>query len=228
MKAVILAGGYGKRLRPLTDEKPKSLLEVGDRPIIEWQIHWLKSFGIASFILLAGHLKDKLITHLGAGKRWGVNFAFLIEDEPLGTGGALKNAEHLLSNDKEFLVLNGDVITNLDLWKIKNNGNIASIALVPLKSPFGIIKTNEDKIVNFEEKPLLKEYWINAGVYMMSSKIFKYLPEKGDIEKLTFPKLARQNLLAATKFDDCYWRSIDSIKDIEEVGRDLSEKQVFA
>ncbi|MDE1833504.1 MAG: nucleotidyltransferase family protein [Candidatus Micrarchaeota archaeon] len=227
MKAVILAGGYGKRLRPLTEERPKPLVEVGGKPIIEWQVNWLKSMGVDSFIVLAGYLKERVIDHLGAGRKWGVKMAYLIEEEPLGTGGALKNAEHLLENEKRFVMVNGDIITNIDFKDVKNDSTVATMALVPLKSPFGVIKTSNSHITQFVEKPVLEDYWINAGIYVMKSEIFSMLPEKGDIEKFTFPKLAKENQLGCAKYTDSYWRSVDSMKDLEEVSNDLKEHKVY-
>ncbi|MEM4343432.1 MAG: nucleotidyltransferase family protein, partial [Candidatus Caldarchaeum sp.] len=96
MKAVLLAGGYGKRLKPLTETTPKPLLEVSGKPILVWQIEWLKKLGVREFIVCAGYLREKIIEALGSGGRLGVKVGYSVEDEPLGTGGALKNAEHLL------------------------------------------------------------------------------------------------------------------------------------
>lgn len=222
MHAVILAGGYGKRLRPLTDDKPKPLIEIAGKPIIEWQILWLKSFGINSFIVLTGYKWEILIKWLSENeKRLGISTYFSIEEEPLGTGGALKKVKNLLKDENAFIVTNGDIITDLDISQLKLKESIVAISLVPLKSPYGIVETQGDKIVDFKEKPILENYWINAGVYLMSNKVFEYLPDKGDMEKTTFPKLAKESLLTGVKFYNVYWRSIDTIKDIEEASEDL-------
>ncbi len=227
MKAVILAGGQSKRLRPLTDDKPKTMVEIGGRPIIEWQIDWLKSHGVTSFVILANYKRDVLINHLGSGEKFGIKTAFAIEDGPLGTGGALKNAAHILSSDKEFLMVNGDVISDIDVGHLKLGANdVAALSLVPLKSPYGVIQTDNSKITRFDEKPTLNEFWINAGIYLMSSEIFDYLPEKGDMEKTAFPELAKENRLAGIKFDSAYWRSVDTVKDVEEVGKDLEGRKL--
>ena len=224
MKAVILAGGYGKRLRPLTDDKPKPLVEVAGRPILEWQILWLKSFGISSFFILAGYRKDVLVDWVSKNEgRLGVNIALLTEEEPLGTGGAIKRLNGFI-HDEEFVVTNGDIITNLDITKMKLNECLTGIALVPLRSPYGVVQIDDDgKIIHFVEKPILKEYWINAGVYKMKPEIFEYLPEKGDIEKTTFPLLAEKGLLKGITFENVYWRSIDTIKDYEEASVEIPE-----
>ena len=228
-KAVILAGGLGKRLRPLTSDRPKPLVEVAGRPIIEWQIEWLKRHGFTDIVVLAGYRWEKLIEHLGSGQRLGVRIAYVVEEEPLGTGGAIKNAEHILSTEDYFIVLNGDIITDLPLGKLvdrlaSEERAVAAIALVPLRSPYGVVEVDSSGwIVNFREKPVLN-YWINAGVYAMRPKIFEYLPEKGDIEVTAFPRLAEERKLLGVQFREVYWRSIDTVKDLEEVSRQLASR----
>ena len=231
MKAVILAGGFGKRLRPYTVERPKPLIEVANKPIIQWQIDWLKKYGIHEFVLLVGYLKEKIIEYFGSGSRFGVKISYIVEDEPLGTGGALKNAEHVLRHERVFLVLNGDIITNLNPMKLveslEASDKLVAIAAVPLRSPYGILRINErDEIEDFMEKPTLKEYWINAGVYAMKPEAFKYMPNKGDIEKTGFPELAREKKLIAVRYSDVFWKSIDTHKDVEEASEELKKLEL--
>jgi mannose-1-phosphate guanylyltransferase len=224
MKAVILAGGYGKRLRPLTAEKPKPLIEIAKKPILAIQFEWLKNHGINEVILCVGFLKEKIIEYVGNGRRFGIKVGYAVEEDPLGTGGALLNSELLLKGEDRFIVLNGDVITDLDLSRLVSHLDkfIGTIALVPLRSPYGVIMTNDkDEITEFKEKPILKDFWMNAGVYCLSHDIFDYLPEKGDMEATTFPKLAKEEKLGAVKYSTCFWRAIDVQKDIEEAERDL-------
>lgn len=224
MKAAILAGGYGKRLRPLTEDRPKSMVEICGKPLAEWQILWLKSLGIKDIVFLLGYAKEKVIDYFGSGKKFGVNISYVIEDEPLGTGGAIKNAEHVLKNEDVFIVINGDIMTNLNPLEmvdtIKRDNSIAAIALVYMRSPYGIVKLDGEYIVEFVEKPTI-EYTINAGVYVMKPAIFDYLPEKGDIERTSFPVLASKRLLKGYIYKDVYWKSIDTIKDLEEVSEKL-------
>ncbi len=224
--AAILAGGFGKRLRPYTEEIPKPLVPVAGRPILEWQIEWLKKYGIEEFVLLVGYRKEKIIEHIGSGSRLGVKVTYVVEDEPLGTGGAFKNAAHILSRNDVFLALNGDIITNLNPLKlvevVEKGGYVAAIAAIPLPSPYGIIEVVDNRVVGFREKPKLRDYWINAGVYAMTPRVFEYLPEKGDIEKTGFPEMARDGLLAAVKYDNVFWKSIDTYKDLEEATREIT------
>ncbi len=227
MKVAILAGGLGKRLRPLTEDRPKILVEICKRPILEWHIYWLSKFGFKDFILLIGHAKEKVVEVVGSGKRYGINVAYVVEDEPLGTGGAIKNAESVLRNEEWFLVINGDIITDLNpmllVDEVKENNVVAAIALVHMKSPYGIVKIVNNYVKEFVEKPVL-EYTINAGVYIMKPQIFDYLPDKGDIETTAFPALAREGKLKGYVYKDVLWKSIDTIKDLEECETLLKQK----
>ena len=227
MKAVILAGGFGKRLRPYTSEKPKPLVEVAGKPILVWQIEWLKKYGFNEIVLLVGYLREKIIDYIGSGSRLGVRATYIVEDEPLGTGGALKNAEPVLRNEEFFIAMNGDIITNLNpmrlVERLQEKREAVTIATVPLKSPYGVLEIDsEGRIQSFREKPVLTEYWINAGIYAMTPKVFDYLPVKGDIERTAFPKLASENLLGAVRYEDVFWKSIDTYKDVEEAARELT------
>lgn len=226
MRAVILAGGYGKRLRPLTEEIPKNIVPVLGKPLIEWQIEWLSSQGIKDFVLLTGYLGEKIVERLGDGSSLGVRITYSHEKTPLGTGGALMNAYDILKDDKEFIMVNGDVITNLKIDRLLEleEEYVGAIALVPLPSPYGIVKFDESgRIQAFIEKPLIKDYWINAGVYLLRNKIFEYLPDKGDIERTAFPKLAAEGKLKAVTYADVLWKSIDTHKDLEEAAKMLEE-----
>lgn len=222
MKAVILAGGQGKRLKPLTDTTPKPLVEVAGKPIAVHQIEWLKQYGIREFIFTVGHLKEKIIDALGNGAKYNVKIYYSVEDEPLGTGGAIKRLESLLS--EPFIAVNGDVLTDIDPTKLieaSDDENIVGvIAAVPLPSPYGIIYSDsQDYITQFKEKPQLTDYWINAGVYYLKPKIFEHLPEFGDIE-LVFWKIGGSRKLKVVKYPYFgFWKSIDTFKDVEEAER---------
>ncbi|PSN84017.1 nucleotidyltransferase [Candidatus Marsarchaeota G2 archaeon ECH_B_SAG-F08] len=231
MKALILAGGYGKRLRPYTDSVPKPLLEILGKPIMVWQFEWLLKNGINEIIVCAGYLKEKIIEKVGNGSRFGVKVGYAVEEEPLGKAGAIKNSEHLLKGDKSFLVINGDVITDLDpkpLIDTLKEGFVGVIAVTPLPSPYGIVKYEREtkRVLAFLEKPRLKDYWINAGVYAFTQEIFEYLPEKGEIEDATFPELAKKGKLAVVEYENVSWVSVDSHKDLEEAAKLLERKSV--
>jgi len=221
MKAVVLAGGFGKRLKPLTDQMPKSMIEVLNIPIIEWQVRWLRKFGVKDFVLCVGYMGEQIVDRIGNGSKFGTKVEYSVEKEPLGTGGALKNAKNLLAGQDSFFMLNGDVLTQLD----PNNLHVAGshiIALVPLRSPFGVVELDRNsKVLGFVEKPEIQDKWINAGVYHFTQEVFKYLPEIGNIEVTALPALAKEGKLKAVKYQNVFWRSIDSHKDIEEAAKEM-------
>ena len=217
MKVVILSGGMGKRLRPLTDYLPKPLLPLCSTPIIEWQIRYFRKFGIDEFVICAGYRASQIIDYLKS-KDFGVDIRFSIEKSPLGTGGAIRNARKHIG-DEDFFVANGDVITNLDLNRLKKQQN--SIAVIPLRTNFGVVHLDGGNVVKFEEKPELANYWMNAGLYYLSNTIIKSLPRMGNIENTAFPRLASAGGLRAVRFDKVFWQSVDSHKDLDECSRQM-------
>jgi len=212
LKAIILAGGRGNRLRPITDYVPKPLISIKNIPIIEWQIKYLKKFGISEVIICSGY-KTEMIENYLKNKKLGIKITFSIENKPLGTGGAIKKAGKKIK-DKSFIVINGDIITNIDLEKLLKKEN--SIASIQLKTNFGILQTDKDKIIKFDEKKEIENLWINAGIYHLNKESIKELPNVGDIEKTLFPDYAKKEKLSTIKFTNSKWYSIDSFKDMEE------------
>ena len=212
MKAIILAGGRGKRLRPITDYVPKPLIPIKNIPIIEWQIKYLKKFGISEIIVCSGY-KTKMIENYLNNKKLGIKITFSVEDKPLGTGGAIKKAGKKIK-DESFLVINGDTITNIDLKKLIKKNN--AIAAIQLRTKFGILQTDKDKIMKFDEKKEIENLWMNAGIYHLKKDVLKELPNIGDIEKTLFPDYAKKGKITAVKFRNSKWYSIDSFKDMEK------------
>jgi len=229
MIALILAGGLGKRLRPYTDKIPKPMINVGGKPILEWQVEWLKKYDVRDFIFLIGHLGEEIERYFGNGSKWGVHILYSKEEEPLGTAGAVKKAEELIS-EEEFLLINGDIITNLNpliLSKELTQGIEGVLALVPLKSPYGIVDLSEDGfILKFREKPLINDYWINAGVLLFKTDVLKYFPTRGNYETDVLPILAEERKLKGYGYTGVYWKSIDSHKDLEEANEALKSGEL--
>ena len=219
MKAIILAGGRGKRLKPITDYVPKPLIPIKNTPIIEWQIKYLKKFGVKEVIVCSGYKTDMIENYLKM-KNLGVKIKFSIEKSPLGTGGAIKKAGKRIK-EKSFFVINGDIITNIDLTKLSKQPN--SIASIELQQKFGILDTKDNKIINFSEKKKIPNLWMNAGIYHLQKEILKDLPTKGDIEKTLFPKWAKKGKLNTVKFRNMKWYSIDSFKDMEESSMEIKK-----
>ncbi|MGI9567490.1 MAG: nucleotidyltransferase family protein [Nitrosopumilus sp.] len=219
MKTIILAGGFGKRLRPITDYVPKPLVPIKNIPIIEWQIRYLKKFGVDEVIVCTGY-KTKMIENYLNAKNLDMKVNFSVEDFPLGTGGAIKKAARLIK-DESFFVINGDIITNIDLRKLAAKQN--SIASIELRTNFGVLETNQDKVTKFKEKKEITDLWMNAGIYHLQKKILKDLPKKGDIEETLFSEYAEKGKIHIIKFKDVKWFSIDSFKDMEESSLEIEK-----
>jgi len=211
IKALILAGGFGTRLRPLSCSRPKLLFSIAGRSIIEWILHQLSENGVDEAVLATNYLADMIKTHLGRAYE-GISLHYSLEEKPLGTAGAIKRAERFLGNDENFLVLNGDIISSPPVKKMlqkhSSTNAIATIMLHEAEDPthFGVADlSRSSRIRRFVEKPRLKDApsrWINAGVYVLSSQIFGYIkPERRtSIEREVFPILASSGGLYGYKY----------------------------
>jgi NDP-sugar pyrophosphorylase family protein len=225
--ALIIAGGEGERLRPLTRERPKPMIEVAGRPILEHQVRWLVDQKVTDIVLLCGYKAEVIEEHFGNGDRFGVRVQYSLEDEPLGRGGALKQGARLIQTPMEsVLALNGDVLTNQPLAPLlryhSQKESAATVMLTRLHSPYGIVRQDRGgRIVSFDEKPLLP-HWINAGVYVLSPSFFERLPARGDHEVTTFPELAAEGKLYGYR-SRAYWRSVDTFKDLTDATQELRE-----
>ncbi len=232
LKALILCGGKGKRLRPLTDNVPKPLLNLGGKPILEWQMLLLMKHGIRNIILATGYLGEKIKEYFRDGSDLGVKIEYQQEDpeNPLGTAGPIKAAVDRLSD--VFVVLNGDILTTMNILRLlrvhrETNASV-TISLVKLRSPYGIIETNGYLVTKFVEKPFLP-YYINAGVYVFNKEIVNLFPSVGMLETDVFPALIREKIvIAGCKFDEgTYWKDIGNVKDFEEAGREIDRIKAF-
>ena len=222
MKAIILAGGRGKRLRPITDKIPKPLILIDNIPLIERSIKYLKKFGINEIIICSGYRSKQIENFLKKKKNFNCKIKHSIEKTPLGTAGAIKNAAKNISG-KSFIVINGDVITNINLKKILHKPN--TIASNELKTKFGTMNIKNNKILKFSEKNDVKNIWMNPGIYHLSSEIMNLLPKKGSLESIVFPKLVKKKSLYTIKFKNILWHSIDSHKDIEICSKEMKSKK---
>jgi len=222
MKAMILSGGRGKRLRPVTDTIPKPLIKINGKPLIEWKINYLKKFGIKDIIICSGYKGKKIENYIKKKKNFGCNIEYSVETSPLGTGGAIKKAIKNIVDDS-FIVLNGDIITNINLKKMMVKTN--SIAAIELRTNYGTMKIKNNKILNFNEKNDVKNIWMNPGIYHLSSEIISMLPKKGSLESIVFPKLVKKKSLHTVKFKNILWHSIDSHKDVELCSKEMKLKK---
>ncbi|MBO0804515.1 MAG: nucleotidyltransferase family protein [Nocardiopsaceae bacterium] len=223
-QAVILAGGQGSRLRPYTDTRPKPMIEITGRCIIDHQIEWLSEAGVTDLVVSAGYLHDVLIDHLTSNQQ-PLRVRTVVEDEPLGRGGGLKYAgKHLPAPNDPWYALNGDIWTRFSLEEMAarhaEQRATATVALARPKIPWGVVDVDEaGKIIDFVEAPP-SPYHINAGIYVFGAEIMDLLPDVGDHERTTFPQLARERRLAGFPIEG-FWRAIDTVKDIREAGKEL-------
>ena len=225
MFALILAGGKGERLRPLTDSLPKPMVPVCGKPILEHQVEWLKAGGVTDVVFLSGYRAEVIETYFGNGNDFGINAHYSVEDSPLGRGGAIKQGFLKVPETEETVaVLNGDIITTETLdnmsarhrdRKAVNPSHMATIMVVPMVSPYGLVDMDgSGTVTGFREKVEM-DHWINGGIYLFDRSIAAEMPDLGDHETETFPRLAEAGQLAALR-SRSFWRSVDSFKDLRE------------
>ena len=221
MYAIVIAGGKAERLRPLTDDRPKHMLPVLEKPILEHHIEWLRDNGATDIILACGHLANVIQDYFDDGARWGVSISYSVETQSLGRGGALKLAAQQLPPGEPFVIgTNGDNINTQPLAPMirqhQRTGAVATLMLVQLRSPYGIVRQRGSRITGFEEKPLLP-HWLSAGVYVLQPEFFERCPDVGDHEDQLFPQLVEEGKLYAFR-SKSYWKAIDTVKDLNEAG----------
>jgi len=205
VQALILAGGEGTRLRPLTSNVPKPVVPLVDRPFITYMLEWLRTHGVDDVILSCGFMAERVRAVLGDGSSLGIRLRYLEEPRPLGTGGALKFAEELL--EQRFFMLNGDVLTDIDLTaqleQHERTGARATIALIPAEDPsaYGLVRRNPDcSVKEFVEKPgpeQIDTNLVNAGAYIIEREVLDQMAPAGtqiSIEREVFPALVKRGL----------------------------------
>lgn len=222
MKGIIMAGGEGTRLRPLTCNIPKPMMPIMGKPVMEYAVELLKNTGITDIGVTLQYLPDEITNYFGNGKELEVNMRYFVEKTPLGTAGSVKNAEDFL--DDTFIVISGDALTDIDLSKAiayhKNKGAIATLVLkeVPVPLEFGVVVTdNMGKITGFLEKPSWSEVFsdkVNTGIYILEPEIFKYYKdkEKFDFSNDLFPMLLNDKRPMFGYVAEGYWCDIGNIE----------------
>jgi mannose-1-phosphate guanylyltransferase len=217
MQAVILVGGKGTRLRPLTADRPKPIVPIVDRPFLAYALEWVASHGITDVVLCCGFRSDAVVDAIGDGSRHGVRVTWVFEDEPRGTAGALKLAEPHLQ--ERFVLINGDVLTDMDLTAQlaahEASGARATLALVPVEDPsaYGLVRLEEDgRVRGFLEKPEPEDIdtdLISAGAYVLERDVLDLIPagREVSIEREVWPRLVGAGLHGFVH-RDAYWMDI--------------------
>jgi len=216
-KAVLLVGGKGTRLMPLTEKIPKALLPIQGKTITEHLFDLIKKYGIREAVLCVGHLKDKIKEHFGDGSKFGISITYVEENEPLGTAGPLKLAKKYLKDS--FIVSNGDELKDINIPRMfrlhKRKDALATIALTTVDNPshYGVARLDGSRIIEFVEKPSNPpSNLINAGFYILEPEVIDMIPDGFSmLEKDVFPKLAKLGRLRGFPFSG-QWFDIGNIE----------------
>jgi Nucleoside-diphosphate-sugar pyrophosphorylase involved in lipopolysaccharide biosynthesis/translation initiation factor 2B, gamma/epsilon subunits (eIF-2Bgamma/eIF-2Bepsilon) len=231
MKALLLAGGFGTRMRPLTERLPKPMAPVGNRPWLEHLIAGLKEQGIREIVIAVKHYPERIIDHFGDGRKLGVDIRYTHEPVPLGTAGAVKNAESLLGS--RFVVINADIVHRADIRALAEtharSGAMVTVGLVEVADPsqFGVVEQTEDgRIVRFVEKPPRGEApsnRINAGIYIMERDVLREIPagREVSIERETFPALIAAGHRVQGAMVGGYWMDMGTSERYRRIHWDL-------
>ncbi|MCB1002629.1 MAG: mannose-1-phosphate guanyltransferase [Acidimicrobiales bacterium] len=236
MKAVIMAGGEGTRLRPLTSNVPKPMMPIVNRPMMEHIVTLLKSHGFDEIVVTVAFMANAIRTYFGDGSEFGVRMVYATEETPLGTAGSVRNAMDEL--DERFLVISGDVLTDIDLGSIvrfhEEKGALATIGLVPVENPleFGIVITNDDgSIERFLEKPTWGQVFsdtINTGIFVLEPEIFDFI-EPGrpvDFSSEVFPALLDEGRPLFGAVAEGYWEDVGTLEAYLRAHKDALDARV--
>lgn len=226
LTAVVMAGGYGKRLRPLTKDTPKPMLQVGDRPLMEHTLSQLRESGVRHISISTHFMAEKIKEHFGDGERFGVEIEYVSEDQPLGTAGALGLVKPV---DQPILVINGDILTRLDFQAMLrfHNDHQADLTVgvqqYDLQMPYGVVQTDGPRIVDLLEKPLYTVL-VNAGIYLLSPAAHRAIPvgEPFDMTDLINTLLANGRTVVSFPIIE-YWIDIGQEEDYRRAQQDVEE-----
>ncbi len=224
--AVILVGGSGLRMRPFTEDVPKCMIPLQGKPLIYWIINWLKCQGFKHVVMGVAYRKEVVINYLKENSQ-GLKIDISEHTVEGETGEGFRLAITRFVKDEDFLAMNGDEITNLNLEVFEalhlKHKPVATVAVSPMRSPFGVLTIEGDDIVGFKEKTLLENMPVSIGVYMFNQKILDFIPETGAIERTVFPLLAQKRLLKAYRLKpDEFWLTINSVKDLSIAEKDFA------
>src|SRR5467141_3022905 len=231
MKAVIMAGGEGSRLRPLTSNQPKPMMPLVNRPMMEHIVGLLRRHGFEEIVVTLAFMPNAIRTYFGDGSEFGVRMVYATEEQPLGTAGSVRNAMEEL--DERFLVISGDVLTDIDLAKIvtfhDERDALATIGLVAVENPleFGIVITRDDgSIERFLEKPTWGQVFsdtINTGIYVLEPQVFDFIPEGAvvDFSSDVFPALLTAGHTLHGHVSEGYWEDVGTLEAYSQAHADM-------
>lgn len=223
--AVVLAGGQGDRLKPLTNGLPKGMVEICNKPLLQWIIEWLRNNDVREIVLGVAYLKEKIIDYFGDGTKFDVNIRYSVHTVDGGTGEGFRMAINRYTDRNVFFAMNGDQITDLNLNNLANfhmnYDAVATMAVTNLHCPYGHVEIDDEHdVAGFIEKPVCLHMSCNTGIYVFNREILHYLPERGDIEKTAFLSLAKSHRLKAYPFKG-FFVTVNTHKDLIEAEREL-------
>jgi dTDP-glucose pyrophosphorylase/CBS domain-containing protein len=229
IKAVIMAGGFGTRLSPLTDDTPKPMLPIGDRPLMEYTIEQLKKAGINNLNITTHYLTDKISEHFGDGSDFGVEINYVKEEHPLGTAGALGL---MPPSDEPLLVINGDILTRVDFRALLDFHHKHEAALTvgvrqyEMEVPFGVLDCEGPNVTRLSEKPRHR-FLVNAGVYLLDASVHSYIPRQEFFNMTDLIDLLLENGRKVVSFPILeYWLDIGQPTDYKKAQEDAQNGKV--
>lgn len=225
LQAVIMAGGFGTRLRPLTDDTPKPMLPVGGRPLMERTIEGLQRAGVSRINVTTHYMPEKIIQHFGGGQKFGVELNYVAEDQPLGTAGALRLISEV---DEPLLVMNGDILTNIDYRSLlkyhREHKAKLTVALrqYEMQVPYGVVEARDGVVSELREKPRIT-FLVNAGIYLLEPSVLQYIPESGryDMTDLINRLLQQGETVVGFPVME-YWLDIGRLDDFQKAQEDVN------
>ena len=228
MQAVIMAGGFGTRLRPLTDDTPKPMLQIGGKPLMERTIAGLQKAGIHRINITTHYLPEKITRYFGSGEDFGVELNYVSEDQPLGTAGALRLME---DTDEPLLVVNGDILTSVDFRSLLSFHQEHSAALTvavrqyDVQVPYGVVEADGGYVQALKEKPRFN-FLVNAGIYLLDPAARNYIPETGryDMTDLIDKLLKHGEIVVGFPIME-YWLDIGRLDDFQQAQKDVTDRR---
>ena len=221
--AVIIAGGEGSRLKPLSNNKPKAMVEINGHPMLYWVLRWLKSQGIKNVVLGVAYKKEKILSYMKANKNFGLNANFSVHTLEGGTAQGFKLAIRRFVRDEDFIAMNCDEVTNLSLPRLvkthRSKKSIVTMALAPFYCRFSVVETRKDGFINgFKYGHMLPDVPVSIGIYAFSRKILNHIPDTGSIEHAVFTPLAKKRKIAYYRLAPGEeWISVNDVKNVREV-----------
>jgi len=228
--AVIIAGGEGSRLKPLSNNKPKAMVEINGRPMLYWTLRWLKFHGVKNVVIGVAYKKGKILSYMKANKFFGLNAQFSVHTLEGGTAQGFRLAINRFVTDENFIAMNCDEVTNMNLTKLvrahEKKQPLVTMALAPFYCRFSVVETTGDGFASgFKYGHMLPNAPVSIGIYVFNREIVNHIPDTGSIEHTVFTPLAKRRKIA------CYWLGADeqwiSVNDVKNVREVEENPQLF-